>query len=167
MFNTGTRRHPRTRDVVHGRSACRRTVPYTHAEADRRPLVRSRYQRAPVRGTFGPRSVPRAAIACAGRPHRLQPLARRAARPMPLPPYYGHATVHTVACFLGAQEDLPAVLSLAIKAGHRPSRAGAQRCQAAIAAVFVPTVNPWLRPLSPQTRAAPTSTRPPCSSHAR
>jgi hypothetical protein len=29
------------------------------------------------------------------------------------------------------------------------------------------TVNPWLRPLSPQTRAAPTSTRTPCSSHAR
>jgi hypothetical protein len=41
------------------------------------------------------------------------------------------------------QEDLPTALSLAIKAGHRPSRAGAQRCLAAIAAVLVPMVNPW------------------------
>jgi hypothetical protein len=61
----------------------------------------------------------------------------------------------------------PTALSLAIKAGHRPSRVGAQHCRAAIAAVLVPTVNPWLRPLSPQTRVAPTSTRTPCSSHAR
>jgi hypothetical protein len=28
---------PRVRDVVHGRSASRRTAPYTHAEADRDP----------------------------------------------------------------------------------------------------------------------------------
>jgi hypothetical protein len=89
------------------------------------------------------------------------------ARPMLLPPYRGHATTHTAACCHGTQEDLPFTLSLAIKAGHRPSRADAQCCQAAIAAVLVPTVNPWLRPLSPQTRAAPTSTRTPYSSHAR
>jgi hypothetical protein len=167
MFKTGTRRHP-----PHARCRARPVglPPYSAVHARRgRPATPGSF--AVPTGScawyFWAQAVPRTAIACAGRPHRLQPLARRAARPMPLPPYRGHATAHTVACFLGAQEDLPAVLSLAIKAGHRPSRAGAQRCQATIVAVFVPTVNPCLRPLSPQTRAAPTSTRPPCSSHAR
>jgi hypothetical protein len=95
--------------------------------------------------------VPWAALA--EQPFRSYPLAPRvaharvgcadrAARPMPLPPYCGHATAHTAACCLGAQEDLPTALSLAIKAGHRPSRAGAQCCQAAIAAVLVPRWTP-------------------------
>jgi hypothetical protein len=99
--------------------------------------------------------------------HARAGCADRAARPMPLPPYRSHATAHTATCCLSAQEDLPTALSIDIKAGHRPSRAGAQHCQATIAAVLVPTVNAWLWPLSPQTRAAPTSTRTPCSSHAR
>jgi hypothetical protein len=68
---------------------------------------------------------------------------------------------HAAACCLGAHEDLPTALSLAIKAGPSPSHAGAQRYQAAIAAVLVPTVKFWLRPLAPPSRVAPTSPRTP------
>jgi hypothetical protein len=121
------------RDVALGRVGTR---PYVNAEAGPRPgvhVVRRTFlcvMRAKLR--LGPRGVP----PLAGRSRRLRPLAGRAVvshhwlswphRLLPIPR----------PCYLDVQESLPTALSLAIKACHCPSRAGAQSHQAAIVAAF-------------------------------
>jgi hypothetical protein len=111
-------------------------------------------------------------------PSRSYPLAPRAsrarvgcthcaARPMALPPYRGHTHCPCRDMLPWRARRLPTTLSLAIKAGHHPSRAGAQRHRAAIAAASGATVNPVLRPLSPPNHATPTFLLHPQSFHTR
>jgi hypothetical protein len=93
-----------------GRTA---TLPGPHTEASFSPLVHAPWAALAEPPFRSYPLAPRVAHARAG-------CADRAAQPMPLPPYRGHATAHTAAYCLGAQEDLPTALSLAIKAGHHP-----------------------------------------------
>jgi hypothetical protein len=146
---------PRVRAIASASRADRTaTLPGPHAEASFGPLVHAPWAAHAEPPSRSYPLAPHVAHARAG-------CTDHAARPMPLPPYRGHVTAHAAACCLGAQEVLPTALSLAIKAGHSPSRAGAQRYQAAIAAVLVPTVNPWLWPLAPPSCVAHTSPRTP------
>jgi hypothetical protein len=63
-----------------------RTPSYAHAKVGRRLLVRPRRRGAPVRGSVGPGSAPRVALACVGRPRRLWS--------SPLAPPLPHAATH-------------------------------------------------------------------------
>jgi hypothetical protein len=77
--------------------ACRRTSPYTHAEAGPRPEVRALRSLVPVRDVSGSYAEPRGACALAipRRPSTAIGLPA-AARRRPLAPYSGHAAAHTV-----------------------------------------------------------------------
>jgi hypothetical protein len=68
---------------------------------------------------------------------------------------------------LVCKQTFPPTRSSAIKAHHRPSREGAQRHQATIAATSGATVNPVLRPCCCQNRATNTFPRTDWSSHTR